>query len=176
VNNSSELNEYIQQAIKKYSQMLIRIAFTYVKNLADAEDILQDTFLAFLQANPQFESEEHEKAWLIRVTINKSKNYLKRGWFVNRIELTEDLSYLPEEESGVLEAVMELDKKYRLPIHLFYYEGYSVEEIANILQTKSSTVKTHLSRGRQILKNKLGGFDNEQKSIQKCNEKPASSG
>jgi RNA polymerase sigma-70 factor (ECF subfamily) len=161
MNNSSELNEYIQQVLEKYSSNIIRIAFTYVKNIPDAEDILQDTFLSFLQLNPVFESEEHEKAWFIRVAINKSKNYIKRAWFVNRIPLTEDLSYMLEEESGLLKAVMELNKKYRLPIHLFYYEGYSVDEIADILQTKSSTVKTWLSRGRNILKNKLGGFDNE---------------
>jgi len=161
INNSSELNEYIQQAVEKYSRNIIRIAFTYVKNMTDAEDILQDTFLSLMKLNPIFESEEHEKAWFIRVAINKSKDYIKKSWFVNRIPLTEDLSYLPEEENGILEAVMKLDKKYRLPIHLFYYEGYSVDEIANLLQTKSSTIKTWLSRGRHILKKKIGGFDNE---------------
>ena len=166
MNNSLELNEYIQQAVSKYSQSIIRIAFTYVKNIADSEDIMQDTFLSFMLQNIEFESENHEKAWFIRAAINKSKNYIKSGWFKNKVPLTEDLSYLPEEECGVLEEVMKLDKKYRIPIHLFYYEGYSVDEIADILRTKSSTIKTWLSRGRHILKKRLGGFNNEQEFVQ----------
>ena len=161
MNDSSELNEYIQQAVSKYSPIIIRIAFTYVKNITDAEDIMQDVFLSFMKSKPPFESKEHEKAWFIRVAINKSKDYVKKAWFTKRNPLTEDLSYLLEEESGVLDAVIGLDEKYRLPIHLFYYEGYSVDEIANLLQTKSSTIKTWLSRGRNILKKKLGGFYNE---------------
>lgn len=164
--NSLELNEYITQAVNKYSHNIIKIAFTYVKNIADAEDIMQETFLSFMQQNPIFESEEHEKAWFIRVAINKSKDYLKSGRFKNIVPMTEDLSYLPEEERGVLEEVMKLDKKYRIPIHLYYYEGYSINEIANIMQTKSSTIKTWLSRGRNILKKILGGFDNEREIIQ----------
>ena len=166
MNNSLELNEYVRQAVEKYSQSIIRVAFTYVKNITDAEDIMQDTFLSFIRQDPVFESEEHEKAWFIRVAINKSKDYIKSGWFKNNAPLTEDLSYLQEEERGVLEEVMKLDKKYRIPIHLFYYEDYSINEIADIMQTKSSTVKTWLSRGKNILKKKLGGFDHEQKFIQ----------
>lgn len=138
--------------------------------MADAEDILQNTFLSFIQQNPAFESEEHEKAWFLRVAINKSKDYIKRSWFKNRLPLTENLSYLPEEERGVLEEVMKLDKKYRIPINLFYYEGYSISEIADLMQVKSSTIKTRLSRGRHILKKKLGGFNNEQEFIQTSHE------
>jgi RNA polymerase sigma-70 factor (ECF subfamily) len=166
MDDSCEFNECIQQIVEKYSPSIIRIAFTYVKNMEDAEDILQDTFLSFLQLNPSFESAEHEKAWFIRVVINKSKNYLKSGWIKNRVPLTEDLSYMPREEHGILEEVMKLDEKYRIPIHLFYYENYSINEIADLMQTKSSTIKTWLSRGRNILKKKLGGSDNEQEIIQ----------
>ena len=166
MNDSYGLNEYIQQTVEKYSPSIIRIAFTYVKNMTDAEDILQDTFLTFLRLNPVFESEEHEKAWFLRVAVNKAKDYVKSKWFINRLPLTEDLSYMPEEERGLLEEVMKLDKKYRIPIYLFYYEGYSINEIANITQTKSSTIKTWLSRGKNILKKKLGGLDNESKIIQ----------
>ena len=159
MNDSYELNEYVQNMVINYSPVIIKIAFTYVKNTADAQDIMQDVFLSFLRINPVFESPEHEKAWFIRVTINKSKNHIKSGWFVNTIPMTEDLSYMPEEERGVLEEVMKLDKKYRITIYLYYYEGYSIDEIAGLMQTKSSTIKTWLSRGRNILKNKLGGFD-----------------
>lgn len=164
--NSLELDECIRQAVSKYSQNILKIAFAYVKNMADSEDIMQETFLAFIRQKPAFESKEHEKAWFIRVTINKSKDFLKSGWFKSRVPLTEDLSYLPKEESEILEEVMQLDKKYRIPIHLFYYENYSIDEIADMLRTKSSTVKTWLARGRNILKKKLGGFENERKFVQ----------
>lgn len=161
MNNLFELNENVHNAVSKYSHGIIRVAFTYVKNIADAEDIAQDTFLAYLNKKPEFESEEHEKAWLIRVAINKSKNLLKTSWLKNRRQLVEDLSYLPEEESDILYSVLSLDKKYRVPIHLYYYEGYSINEIAEILSVKSSTVGTWLDRGRKILKEKLGGFNYE---------------
>lgn len=152
-----ELSENIQNAVQRCSGSIIRLAFTYVKSMADAEDIAQDVFLAYLKTAPTFESPEHEKAWLLRVTANKSKNYLKAGWFNNRESLPEDLSYLPEEENEVLAAVMELEEKYRLPIHLHYYEGYSIQEIATALSAKPATVGTWLARGRELLRGKLGG-------------------
>ncbi len=161
MNASYDRNENIQNAVQKYSHNIIKVAFTYVKNTADAEDIAQEVFLAYLQRAPVFESDEHEKAWLIKVAVNKCKDQLKSGWFKNRNPIPEDLSYLPEDESEVLKAVLELDKKYRLPIHLFYYEGYSIQEISQILQTKPATVGTWLARGRSILKVKIGGFGNE---------------
>lgn len=161
MNDLLEQNKNIRNAVLKYSNSIIRVAFTYVKNIADAEDIAQDTFLAYLNKKPAFESDEHEKAWLIRVTINKCKNLLKTSWLKNRKLLVENLSYLPEEESDILYSVLELDKKYRIPIHLYYYEGYSINEIAEILNAKPSTVGTWLDRGRKVLKEKLGGLNYE---------------
>ncbi|RIX60155.1 sigma-70 family RNA polymerase sigma factor [Paenibacillus nanensis] len=155
--DSSELGESVQQAVIRYSDSLIRIAFTYVKNIADAEEVAQEVFLAYLRQAPVFASSEHEKAWLIRTAINKSKNAVKSGWFRSRHPIPEDLAYMPEEEQELLHAVFALDKKYRLPIHLHYYEGYSLEEIAEILQTKPATVGTWLARGRKRLKEALGG-------------------
>ncbi|QHW31457.1 RNA polymerase sigma factor [Paenibacillus rhizovicinus] len=160
--NSSELNESVRKALELYSQSLIKIAFAYLKNTADAEEVAQDVFLTYLQKHPVFDSGEHEKAWLIRTTINKSKNMLKTGWFRSRNPVPEDLSYLPKEESDVLQAVLALDKKYRIPIHLHYYEGYSIQEIAAILQAKPATVGTWLARGRLILKEKIGGQGDEE--------------
>ncbi|MFC4301923.1 RNA polymerase sigma factor [Cohnella boryungensis] len=160
--NSYELNESVRRALDLYSQSLIKIAFTYLKNIADAEEVTQEVFVAYLQKRPVFESSEHEKAWLIRTTINKSKNMLKTGWFKSRNPVPEDLSYLPKEESEVLQAVLALDKKYRIPIHLHYYEGYSIQEIAVIMQAKPATVGTWLARGRLLLKEKIGGLDNEE--------------
>ena len=111
-----------------------------------------------------FLTEEHLKAWLIRVTINKSKNYVKSSWFSKRNEMPENLSYMPKEYNEVLEAVFQLKEKYRLPIHLFYYEGYSIQEIAEIMKIPSATVGTRLKRGREKLRILLGsedGFINE---------------
>lgn len=163
--NSFELNESVRRALDRYSQSLIKIAFAYLKNMADAEEVAQDVFLAYLQKRPVFENNEHEKAWLIRTTINKSKNMLKAGWFRSRNPVPENLSYLPREENEVLQAVLALDKKYRIPIHLHYYEGYSIQEIADILQAKPATVGTWLARGRLLLKEKIGGAEDEAFSI-----------
>jgi len=162
VYNSFELNESVRRALGLYSQSLIKIAFAYLKNTADAEEVAQDVFLAYLQKRPVFENSEHEKAWLIRTTINKCKNMLKAGWFRSRNPVPEDLSYLPKEESDVLQAVLALDKKYRIPIHLHYYEGYSIQEIATILEAKPATVGTWLARGRALLKEKIGGMEDEE--------------
>ncbi|SFJ21185.1 RNA polymerase sigma-70 factor, ECF subfamily [Paenibacillus sp. UNC496MF] len=160
--DSSELNESVQRALDRYSQSLIKIAFAYLKNIADAEEVAQDVFLAYLQKRPVFDSDEHEKAWLIRTAINKSKNMLKAGWFRNRNPVPEDLSYLPKEENEVLQAVLSLEKKYRIPIHLHYYEGYSIQEIAAIMQAKPATVGTWLARGRLLLRKKIGGLEDEE--------------
>lgn len=160
--DSYELNESVRRALDKYSQSMIKVAFAYLKNTADAEEVAQDVFLTYLQKRPAFQSSEHEKAWLIRTTINKSKNMLKTGWFRSRNPVPEDLSYLPKEESEVLQTVLALDKKYRIPIHLHYYEGYSIQEIAVILQAKPATVGTWLARGRQLLKEKIGGLEHEE--------------
>ncbi len=160
--NSFELNESVRRALGLYSQSLIKIAFAYLKNTADAEEVAQDVFLAYLQKRPVFENDEHEKAWLIRTAINKSKNMLKAGWFRSRNPVPEDLSYLPKEESDVLLAVLALDKKYRIPIHLHYYEGYSIQEIARILEANPATVGTWLARGRALLKEKIGGMEDEE--------------
>ncbi len=162
VYDSLELNESVRRALDLYSHSLIKIAFAYLKNTADAEEVAQEVFLVYWQKRPVFDNAEHEKAWLIRATINKSKNMLKTGWFRSRNPVPEDLSYLPKEESDVLQAVLALDKKYRIPIHLHYYEGYSIQEIATILEAKPATVGTWLARGRTLLKQMIGGTEDEE--------------
>jgi RNA polymerase sigma factor (sigma-70 family) len=161
VNDSFKLNDRIHYAIDTHANNIIKIAFTYVKNLADAEDIAQDTFLAYLLNKPDFQSDEHEKAWLIRVAINKCKNFLQTTWYRKTGALPDDLAYLPREESDLLQYVFALDVKYRMPIHLHYFEGYSIAEIAAILRTNPSTIGTRLARGRKILKLKMGGLEDE---------------
>ena len=138
------------ELLKKYSAMVLRIAFSNVKNLQDAQDL----------SSVAFENETHEKAWLIRVTINRCKNHVKSFWNRRTEGLSEDLSYMPKEETGVMEAVLALPQNYRNVIYLHYYEGYSINEISEILHKKPATVGTWLARGRAALKNTLkGGFD-----------------
>lgn len=141
---------------ESYGNAVLRAAYAYLHNQSDAEDILQDTFLQYLRYAPSFAAAEHEKAWLLRVAINLSKNKLHSAWFRNTDSLTESCP-CPEDKdlAFVWEAVCSLPPKYREPIHLFYQEGYSTAEIAQILQQKESTVRSLLSRGRTMLKNIL---------------------
>ena len=160
MNVPSELNGRIHQAVRVHMQSLVRVAYTYVKNIQDAEDIAQDTFLSYLKTQKTFSSVEHEKAWLLRVCINKSKNLLGSGWQKSRNPLPEDVSVLPAEESAVLAAVLALEEKYRIPVHLYYYEGYAIAEIAHLLHLPSATVGSRLARAKAQLKKQLGGaFD-----------------
>ena len=159
-------DEYIQYVLDTYSTMLIRLCYSYVKNMHDAEDMAQDTFCELIKRKPKFESTEHEKAWLMRTAVNKCKNYLRSGWVSKTVPLEDNLSApeLVREDSGlddtareVFKAVMELPEKYRTVIHMFYYNELSINEIAHIKHISASTVGTHLARGRALLKNKLGG-------------------
>ena len=146
--NSAEL------AIRRYAQQIQNLAFVYMRNKYDAEDIAQDVFLAYIQKAPLFFSAQKEKSWLLTVTANKCKNLLKAK-HREELPLTEDLSYLTSEESVVIHAVMALEEKYRIPIHLHYYEGYSIAEIAKMMKVRPGTVGSWLSRARAQLKEEL---------------------
>lgn len=146
--------------VETYARSLVRLAYTYVRNEQDAEDVVQEVFLSWLRAGA-FSGTEHEKAWLIRATINRSKNLAKSRWFRGRRPLSGNEAFLMEEESAVLGAVLDLDEKYRLPIHLYYYEGYGIREIAGMLGEKPATIGTRLSRGREILRERIGGMLDE---------------
>jgi len=144
------------ELLDKYGNNILRLAYSYLHNMSDAEDILQDTLIQFLKINPVFESAVHEKAWLLRVASNLSKNRI----IYNKIRDTDELEEsLTAEEcqdlSFVWEAVKALPEKYREVIHLFHYEGYSTAQIAKILNRKESTVRSDLYRGRQKLKDIL---------------------
>ena len=156
--------EYIEKIIDKYSDMLIRITFIQMKNMSDAEDVSQDVFLKLIEKPRHFESEEHEKAWLIRVAINLCKDRKKTAWLrKNKAMLLQDnICNITEEKSDILEAIMDLPTKYRSIVLLFYYEGYSIKEISNLVDVKESTVASQLHRARELLKTKLkGDFDDE---------------
>ncbi len=148
--------------IDKYKDMVYRAALAAVGNFADAEDIMQDVFFKYFRTHPQFESESHEKAWFLRVTLNESKNLMRSSWKRRRIDA--DLSQLTENEgneenSMVLEAVLSLPEKYRVVIYLHYYENYQIRDIARITAQSESAVAQQLSRGRKRLEKKLGGSE-----------------
>ena len=153
--------EKMAWVVHTYSPSLLRAAFLYLKNAADAEDAVQDVFLRYWERQPDFVNEAARKAWLYKAVCNRCKDKLRSGWFRHRAELTEDLSYLPIEQSDLMDALFALDKKYRIPLHLHYYEGYTIKEIAAILKLPSATVGSRLSRGRTMLKQTLGGNDFE---------------
>ncbi len=143
----------VEQALNRYGTAILRLAYSYVHNMNDAEDILQETLIKYMQAAPTFESESHEKAWLLRVASNLSKNKINYNKIRETDELEETLvSEEREDLSFVWEAVKSLPEKYREVIHLYYQEGYSSKEIANILNRKESSVRTDLKRGREKLK------------------------
>ena len=127
----------------KYKNLLYRIAFTYLKGNQDVEDVLQEVFIKRMYRAPKFQSEEHEKRWLIRITVNHCKNEIDQYDFNT-------------EESELFSAVKSLPEKYRITIYLYYYEGYKCREIAEILKCKDSTVKMRLKKGRELLKSDLG--------------------
>lgn len=148
----------VEILIEKYRNNLYAVAFNVCKNAQDAEDVVQDTFIQYLSHKKEFESESHIRAWLIRVAINKAKN--KNNAFFRRISLPlenymQTLTFVSEESSELFETVMKLPEKYRIVIHLFYYEDYSVNEIADILKVTPNNVKVRLSRGRMTLRNTL---------------------
>ena len=147
--------EDLTRYIGLYHGTVYRLAYSYVKNTADAEDITQETFLKLYKFRGAFQADENCKAWLIRVTINLSKNLLRSGWFTKRTELTEDIPCEDKQDRSLIEYVMALPEKYRVAIHLYYYEGYSVKEIADITGATASSVTTRLMRGRERLKEML---------------------
>ena len=154
--NSIQENK-IEDAVREYTQMVLNIAYTYTKNSHDAEDIAQDVFLSLYRNMWKIGSDEYMKAWLIRVTINKSKNHMKTAWIRKRSEMPNVQQDLPTNETGdLLNAVLSLDVKYKIPIYLMYYEGYSIKEISEIVKIKPATIGTRLKRGREILKTLLG--------------------
>lgn len=132
---------------------MLRLAYTYLQNMEDAEDILQDTLIQFLRYGPECRDEAAEKAWLLKTAANLSKNRLRYNAIRKTDELEENLAAEDRRDlSFVWEAVKCLPSPFREVIHLFYYEGYKTAEIAKILDRRESTIRSDLKRGRQRLK------------------------
>lgn len=141
--------------LDKYSNMVFRLAFARTKNSHDAHDILQEVFMKYMNNRKKFNNEEHKKAWLIKTTINCSKTLLTCAWFRKTVPLEDNLIDELKEKSEVYYAVLELPKKYRTVVHLFYYEDMSINEISSLLNINESTIKSQLHRARKLLKETL---------------------
>ncbi|HJB08884.1 MAG TPA: sigma-70 family RNA polymerase sigma factor [Candidatus Enterocloster faecavium] len=154
----------VNRAIEQYGDMVRRLCMLHLKNYVDTEDIFQTVFLKYVLSCISFESREHEKAWLIRVTINACRDMLKsffRSRTVSLDEVMEQAAPLKEEHREVLEAVLSLPAKYKDVVYLHYYEGFSAPQISRILGKNVNTVYTLLNRARQLLREKLGGEEDE---------------
>lgn len=159
--------EEANRAVEIYADMVKRICFLNLKNYVDTEDIFQTVFMKYVLYSGVFESEEHEKSWIIQVTMNACKDFLKCFYRKNMVLTayidentlieSEDKGYEKERNSHVMEAVLSLPDKYKKVIYLFYYEGYTAAQIGKILNKNENTVYTHLSRGKKMLKEILGG-------------------
>ena len=144
-------NSEIERVVNEYATMLLRVAYSQLNNRAEAEDTVQEVLLKYMEKAPIFQSEEHEKAWLLRVTVNHCKNHLASAWFRKRADLDEGIPALDNAELEVVSAVAALPAKYRAVVHLYYFEGYSTKEIAEILHSRPNTVSSRLSRARALL-------------------------
>ena len=143
-------------AYEKFRNTVYSVIFSYVRNTEDASELSQDTFIKLYTYDGGFDSDEHMKAWLIRVAINSCNNHFRSRKHISASPIPEDLpSEEMHETDEIISIVMKLPEKYRIPIHLFYYEEYSIAEIAKILELPEATVKTRLKRGRDKLKNTL---------------------
>lgn len=171
---SAERNQELQLKIETYGDMLFRLCLIRLQNIQDAEDVVQDVFYQYLKRNESFESEEHEKAWLLKVAVNACHKVWRSAWKRHQsgeewqeasgVLLTagtegscspEEYSLGQEKRRQLLSAVMSLPAKYREVIHLFYYQQLSVKAIAGVTGRGESTVTSQLTRGRELLRKSL---------------------
>lgn len=155
----------IEEIYYRNVDTVYRVCFAYLKNKADTEDMVQNTFLKLISYNKEFNNSNHEKAWLIVTATNLCKDFYKSKWIKREnIDDFENNLYTKQELNidETFEAIMTLPHKYKTAIYLYYYEGYSCSEIADILHKPSSTIRVYLHKGRKILKNMLGGDFNEE--------------
>lgn len=146
----------LEETVKTHENALYRAALAILGDAQEAQDAVQDAFLRYLEKAPDFASPEHEKAWLLRVTVNGCKSRLRSPWRRRRSPLLESFPAATAEEQGVMEAVQALPAKDRAAIHLFYYEGYQAAEIAAMTGEAEGTVRSRLSRARAKLRRLLG--------------------
>lgn len=155
----------LQMKIDQYSSMLYKIAYFQLKNIQDAEDVVQEVFYQYIRTNPQFRGQDHEKAWFVKVTLNACRKVFRCAWYRRRDVLPQqelvgesslENEYLAKEKQReIIGALFALSGRYREVLHLFYFEDMSVKEIAEVTGRKESTITSQLTRGRELLKRKL---------------------
>lgn len=156
--NTEQAKQTITRLYTQYVDMVYRICFVLLKNPSDAEDAVQAVFMKVIEKEQVFDSPDHEKAWLIVAAKNHCKNQLKHWW-------RKGISFEPnthdpvhhDAQSDLLELLLKLPDQYKLPLYLYYYEGYSTDEVAQILELNSSTLRSRLKKAREILKSQIGG-------------------
>lgn len=157
-NNDNLLNEpdNLTTTVNQYADMILRLALAHLGNLADAQDVCQEVYIKYFKHQRIFNNPEHEKAWFIRVTINTCRDVIRspwRKWFSPYEEVP--LPNEPAEDLEIVSYVLMLPRKYRIVIHLYYYEGYKTAEIAQLLSINENTVRTQLKRAKALLKTKI---------------------
>lgn len=160
MNLQNKKNEDFIVVYNKYVDTVYRVCYMYYKNKSDTEDAVQTTFIKLLETDKTFNDLEHIKAWLIVTASNICKNSLKH-WYRRLISLNsiEDELESKENFSNLLESVLKLPAKYKIIIYMYYYEGYNSREIAKLLNKNESTIRTYLKKGRELLKDNLGGLN-----------------
>lgn len=171
--NAEADNQRLQLKIDEYGDMLFKLSYIHLRNTQDAEDVTQEVFYQYLKHEGEFESGEHEKAWLLKVTMNACRKVCRSAWqryrsdedwtkaadtaalAENRVMEPEAAAFEQEKKRKLLAAVMALPARYRDVIHLFYYEELSTKEIARVTGRGESTVTSQLTRGRELLKKSL---------------------
>lgn len=152
LSNDTE-NTYIEKQIETYGDMLFRISFVMLRNYADSEDAVQNTFLKYFSKAPWFRDEEHRKAWLITVCTNDCIDILRKRKSHHEVNLQQTKQFCREiSDSGIMEALMKVDEKYRIVLMLYYIDEYKIKDIAQIIGRTPSAVKMRLQKGRKLLK------------------------
>lgn len=155
--DESALTGEFEAKYDAYGAMVYRLAMVYLGSHADAEDVTQEAFLRLLYKAPEFADAEHEKRWLLRVTVNLCRDQLRGFWRTRTVSLESSYPIKDENMFGIADELVRLPEKYKAPIHLHYYEGYSVAEIAEILGLGRSAVKMRMKRGQDMLKLRMEG-------------------
>lgn len=149
---SLHMDSCSESVVKAYSDMVYRLAFSQTRDRSTADDIYQEVFFRYIKKDPEFETEEHRKAWFIRVTINCCKKLWASSWIKKTVALDENIAFESKEENYLHHELLKLPMKYRAVVHLFYYEDLSIETISKTLNRKPSTIRTQLTRARYKLK------------------------
>lgn len=149
--------EQMERIIGRYSGTVYRLAFAQTRSHSDADDVYQEVFLRYVRKLPEFENEQHEKAWFLRVTVNCCKKLWASAYRRKSVPLEEGLSYEEPESSGLREELLKLPKKYGVVLHLHYWEGMTAVEIGKLLGLRPASVRSRLSRARNMLKLQMEG-------------------